>query len=144
MSEGGAEPNTMTELDKTGTSPEGERLFAVRGAVQAEANDAGSILASAEALVRELLERNDLAPQALVSCLFTATEDLDAEFPALAARKLGLDSVPLLCAREIAVEGAMPRVIRAMIHFYAPAAHRPAHAYLGEAQKLRADLEAAQ
>ena len=80
----------------------------------------------------------------MVSCLFTTTDDLDAEFPALAARNLGLDSVPLLCAREIGVPGAMPRVVRVMVHFYAPIGHTPAHVYLGEAKKLRADLESAQ
>ncbi|HVC06644.1 MAG TPA: chorismate mutase [Solirubrobacterales bacterium] len=126
------------------TSPGSDRLFALRGAAQAEANEAGAIVAVTEELMRELIERNDLAPEAMVSCLFTTTEDLDAEFPAVAARNLGLDSVPLLCAREIGVPGAMPRVIRVMVHFYAPAAHSPAHVYLGEAKKLRADLGAAQ
>ncbi len=121
-----------------------ERLFAVRGAVQAEANEAEAILAATEELMRVLLDRNDLASEALVSCLFTTTEDLDAEFPAVAARNLGLDSVPLLCAREIAVPGAMPRVIRAMVHYYAPVGHVPAHAYLGATQALRSDLHAAQ
>jgi chorismate mutase len=122
-----------------------QRLFAVRGATQAEANEAGAILAATTGLMRELIERNGgLEPKAMVSCLFTTTEDLDAEFPAVAARHLGLDAVPLLCCREIPVPGAMPRVIRVMLHFYAPATHVPAHAYMGEAQKLRADLEAAQ
>jgi chorismate mutase len=121
-----------------------QRLFAVRGAVQAEANEADAILAATEELMRELIGRNDLAPEAIVSCLFTTTDDLDAEFPAVAARNLGLDSVPLLCAREIAVPGAMPRVIRVMVHFYAPAGHTPAHAYLGATQELRSDLHAAQ
>ena len=121
-----------------------ERLFAVRGAVQAEANGAEEIVAATTDLMRELLERNGLAPEALVSCLFTTTEDLDAEFPAVAARGIGLDSVPLLCCREIPVPGSMPRVIRVMLHFYAPAEHVPAHVYVGEAQKLRNDLEAAQ
>ncbi len=121
-----------------------ERLFAVRGAAQAEVNEAGAILAVTEELMRELIDRNDLAPEAMVSCLFTTTDDLNAEFPAVAARNLGLDSVPLLCAREIGVPGAMPRVIRVMVHFYAPAGHTPAHVYLGEAKQLRADLEAAQ
>ncbi len=78
------------------------------------------------------------------SCLFTTTEDLDAEFPAVAARNLGLDSVPLLCAREINVPGAMQRVIRVMVHYYAPVGHAPAHAYLGATQELRSDLHAAQ
>lgn len=121
-----------------------QRLFAVRGAVQADANEAGAILAATEELMRVLLDRNDLPSEALVSCLFTTTDDLDAEFPAVAARNLGLDSVPLLCAREIAVPGAMPRVIRAMVHYYAPVGHTPAHAYLGATQELRSDLHAAQ
>jgi chorismate mutase len=121
-----------------------QRLFAVRGAVQAESNDSDAILAATSELMRELLERNELAPEALVSCIFTTTEDLDAEFPAVAARNLGLDSVPLLCAREINVPGAMQRVIRVMVHYYAPLGHTPAHAYLGATQELRSDLHAAQ
>jgi chorismate mutase len=121
-----------------------QRLYAVRGAVQADANAAESILAATTTLMQELLERNELAPEAMVSCLFTTTEDLDAEFPAVAARGLGLDSVPLLCCREIPVPGSMPRVIRAMVHYYAPAGHTPAHAYLGATQELRSDLHAAQ
>jgi chorismate mutase len=121
-----------------------QRLFAVRGAVQAEANEAAAIRAASAELVGELIERNSLAPESMVSCVFTCTGDLDAEFPAVAARELGLDSVPLLCAREIDVPGSMPRVIRVMAHYYAPADHRPNHTYLGEAQNLRADLEAAQ
>jgi chorismate mutase len=121
-----------------------QRLFAIRGAVQAESNEADAILAATEELMRELMERNRLEPGAMVSCLFTTTDDLDAEFPAVAARRLGLTSVPLLCCREIPVPGSMPRVIRVMLHFYAPAGHEPAHVYVGEAQKLRADLEAAQ
>jgi len=121
-----------------------QRLFAVRGAAQAQANEADAILTATEELMRELIERNRLQPEAMVSCLFTTTEDLDAEFPAVAARRLGLDSVPLLCCREIPVPGSMPRVIRVLLHFYGPEDLTPAHAYLGEAQKLRADLEAAQ
>ncbi len=95
--------------------------------------------------MRELIERNGLEPEAMVSCLFTTTDDLDAEFPAVGARGTrARQSVPLLCCREIPVPGSMPRVIRVMLHFYAPAGHEPAHVYVGEAQKLRADLEAAQ
>jgi chorismate mutase len=121
-----------------------ERLFAVRGAVQADANEPEAIAGATTELMRELLDRNDLAPAAMVSCLFTTTDDLDAEFPAVAARSLGLDSVPLLCCREIPVPGSMPRVIRAMVHYYAPAGHTTAHAYLGATQELRSDLHAAQ
>jgi chorismate mutase len=121
-----------------------ERLFAVRGAIQVEVNEADAILSATEELVGELISRNGLEPERMVSCVFTCTRDLDAEFPAVAARDLGLDSVPLLCAQEIAVPGAMPRVIRLMVHYYAPSGHQPTHTYLGEAQNLRADLEAAQ
>jgi len=124
--------------------PPRERLFAVRGAVQAEANEPRAILAATEELMRGLIERNRLQPEAMVSCLFTTTDDLDAEFPAVAARDLGLTAVPLMCSREIPVPGSMPRVIRVLLHFYAPPGHQPAHVYVGEAQKLRTDLEAAQ
>ena len=82
-----------------------ERIFALRGAAQARANDREAILAATDELLRELIARNDLRPEQMVSCIFTSTNDLDAEFPAVAARNLGLDAVPLLCAREIAVPG---------------------------------------
>ncbi len=121
-----------------------QRLFAVRGAVQAEANEAEAILSATAELMTELLERNSLAAPEIVSCLFTTTADLDAEFPAVAARNIGLDSVPLLCCREIPVPGSMERVIRVMVHFYGPAGHAPAHTYLGATQGLRSDLHAAQ
>ena len=121
-----------------------ERLFAVRAAVQAERNDQDSILSATDDIVRELMERNSLRPEAMVSAIFTVTDDLDAEFPAVAARRLGLDNVPLLCTREIPVPGAMERVIRALVHYYAPADHVPRHAYLGAAGQLRSDLESAQ
>jgi len=120
------------------------RLFAARGAVQAAANEGDAILDATEELMRELIDRNGLEPGEMVSCMFTTTDDLDAEFPAAAARRIGLDSVPLMCSREIPVPGSMPRVIRVMLHFYAAPDHETAHVYLGEAQKLRTDLEAAQ
>jgi chorismate mutase len=132
----------VTELGRyEGPKP---RLFAVRGAVQASANDGDAILDATEELMRALIERNGLEPEDMVSCMFTTTEDLDAEFPAAAARRIGLDQVPLMCSREIPVPGSMPRVIRVMLHFYSAPEHETAHVYLGEAQKLRADLEAAQ
>ena len=120
------------------------RLFAARGAVQAAANEGDAILDATEELMRELIDRNGLDSEEMVSCMFTTTDDLDAEFPAAAARRIGLDAVPLMCSREIPVPGSMPRVIRVMLHFYAAPDHETAHVYLGEAQKLRTDLEAAQ
>ena len=120
------------------------RLFALRGAITVEHNDAEEILTATERLVRELLERNRLEPDALVSCIFTATEDLDAEFPAVAARRVGLAQTPLLCARELPVPGALPRVIRTLVHYYADEDHKPQHVYLEDARTLRADLDHAQ
>ena len=120
------------------------RLFALRGANSVEANDARAILEGTDVLMRELMQRNSLTPQAMVSCVFTLTDDLNAEFPAVAARRLGLDKVPLLCAREVPVPGALPRVIRVLVHYYAEDDHEPRHVYLGEARSLRADLESAQ
>ena len=120
------------------------RLFALRGAISVEHNDADEILEGTTELMRAIMERNSLSPDDVVSCIFTVTEDLDAEFPAVAARALGFQQVPLLCAREIPVPGSLPRVIRVMIHYHAPDEHTPAHVYMGEAQALRADLAAAQ
>src|SRR5271170_8244233 len=120
------------------------QLFALRGAIDVEHNDAAEILAATTELMETIMQRNDLRPEAVVSCVFTATHDLDAEFPAVAARAVGFDRVPLLCAQEIPVPGSMPRVIRVLIHYYADDAHVPAHVYLGDARALRADLESAQ
>jgi chorismate mutase len=120
------------------------RLFALRGAISVERNDAEAILDATDRLMRELMARNGFEPASVVSCIFTATEDLDAEFPAVAARRIGFDRVPLLCAREIPVPGSMPRVIRVLLHYYADEEHTAQHVYLGEASRLRSDLEAAQ
>ena len=120
------------------------RLFALRGAVQAEENSRDAILAATAELMRTMIERNALEADDMVSCIFTTTADLDAEFPAVAARQLGLDTVPLLCTREIPVPGSMERVIRVMLHYYADAEAKPVHVYVGATQALRADLNAAQ
>jgi chorismate mutase len=120
------------------------RLWAVRGATKSPSNNPDTIVAATEELMRELMSRNDLPVERMVSCVFTSTHDLNAEFPAVAARNVGLDAVPLLCAQEIDVPGAMPSVIRALVHYYAPADHTPVHTYLGAAEDLRSDLKAAQ
>jgi chorismate mutase len=120
------------------------RMWGVRGAVQVERNAVEDILGSTRDLMSELMERNGLVPDDFVSVIFTATDDLNAEFPAVAARELGLDQVPLLCNREMDVPGAMPRVIRVLAHYHGSAQRRPEHVYLGGTQKLRADLHSAQ
>jgi chorismate mutase len=120
------------------------RLTALRGAITVDANEADAILGATEELVLEVMQRNTLRAEDVVSCIFTCTGDLDAEFPAVAARRLGLSAVPLLCAREIDVPGALPRVIRLLVHCYADPGSPPQHVYLGEAVSLRRDLEGAQ
>ena len=120
------------------------RLYALRGATTVPADDRDAILAATTELMRELLERNRLAAADLVSCLFTLTPDLHAEFPAVAARAMGLSAVPLMCAQELDVPGSMPRVIRVLVHCYLGDGRQPQHAYLGEAGRLRLDLEGAQ
>ena len=120
------------------------RLFALRGASSVDSNDAQAILGATEWLMREIMKRNQIGPDDVVSCIFTLTDDLDAEFPAVAARNMGFSQVPLLCAREVAVPGSLPLVIRVLMHYHAPDAHVPRHVYLGEARALRQDLEGAQ
>jgi chorismate mutase len=120
------------------------RLRALRGAITVDSNDADAIVNGTEELVRTVMERNELSPEDIVSCIFTATPDLDAEFPAVAARRLGLNAVPLICAREIDVPDALPRVIRLMLHCYADDGAPAQHVYLRDAARLRRDLEGAQ
>lgn len=121
-----------------------ERLHALRGAISVERDEPAAILDATTELMRALIERNALSPERVVSCIFTATEDLTAEFPAVAARALGFERVPLLCAREIPVPGSLARVIRVLIHYYADDGAAAQHVYLGEAAGLREDLQAAQ
>lgn len=121
-----------------------QRLFALRGATSVERNDRDSILGATSELLSELMDRNQVAPEAMVSCVFTTTEDLDAEFPAVAARQLGLNRVPLLCTREMAVPGSLPRCIRVLVHCYGTNTGHQRHVYLGAARKLREDLDDAQ
>ncbi|HEX6618697.1 MAG TPA: chorismate mutase [Solirubrobacteraceae bacterium] len=120
------------------------RLFALRGATTVDLNESPAILGATEELMREIMARNEIGPDDVVSCIFTLTDDLDADFPAVAARRLGFDRVPLLCAREVPVPGALGHVIRVLIHYYADEAHRATHVYLGGARVLRTDLESAQ
>lgn len=116
-------------------------VLAVRGAIQVDADDRDQILEATAELVTEVMTRNALTTDDVISVIFTATPDLSAEFPALAARKLGFHEVPLLCASEIDVPHALPRVIRLMAHI---ATDRPRsdvqHVYLRGATALRVDI----
>jgi chorismate mutase len=114
---------------------------AVRGAIQIDANERDDILKGTAELVTEVLHRNGIAPEDLISVIFTATQDLNAEFPAYAARQMGLTDVPLLCTTEIAVPGSMPRVLRLMAHVDTSLPRAEIrHVYLRGAAALRTDL----
>jgi chorismate mutase len=114
---------------------------AVRGAIQVEANERQVLLDGASELVREVMRRNQIAPEDLISILFTATPDLTAEFPAYAARQLGLTDVPLMCASEIDVPGALHRTLRLLAHVDTPLERAQLrHVYLRGAAALRTDL----
>lgn len=114
---------------------------AVRGATQVSADDRELLLTAAAELVQEVLDRNGLVPDDLISVVFTATPDLRSEFPAYAARQLGITDVPLLCATEIDVPGAMPRVVRLLAHVETTRSRAELrHVYLHGAAALRTDL----
>lgn len=113
-------------------------MIAIRGAVRVRENDAASIQAETRRLLEEIQTRNGLSSDRVISALFTMTPDLDADFPAHAARKLGWLSVPMLGAVETAVPGAPDRMIRVLLHADAEPPAR--HVYLGDAARLRPDL----
>lgn len=119
----------------------GAAVRAVRGATQLDVDERDHLLDRVAELVREVLARNDLATDDLISIVFTATSDVRSEFPAYAARAIGITDVPLLCAQELEVSGAMPRVIRLLAHAETA---RPRseirHVYLHGARELRTDL----
>ena len=115
----------------------------IRGAVCAESNRPAAILSAARSLLEHIVTANELSAQDLASVIFTATADLDAAYPARAAREMGWKHVPLLCMQEMAVEGSLERCIRVLVHWNTerpPEAVR--HVYLGEARALRPDLPA--
>ena len=114
---------------------------AIRGAIQVDADTREDVLEGSAELVTAVLERNRLSADDIISILFTATPDLTAEFPAYAARLLGLTDVPLMCASEIAVPGAMPRVLRLLAHVETELDRADVrHVYLRGAAAMRSDL----
>ncbi len=117
------------------------RLLALRGATTCDADSKAEIEEKTQALVTAMLERNEILHDDIVSIIFTATDDLTAEFPATAARALGLGDVPLICARELAITHGMKRTIRVMMHFYGEQSRKELHhVYLEGARSLRDDL----
>jgi chorismate mutase len=118
------------------------RLRAARGAIRVPSDEGDVLLGSTERLLSSMLQRNDIDTDDLVSIMFTATEDLRSVFPAEAARRMGLARVPLLCAQEIPVEGAMTSVIRILVHFHSGRSlDEIVHVYLDGAESLRDDVD---
>ena len=117
------------------------RVRAARGAIHVDEDSSDEVLSATERLLTQMLERNEVGADDIVSAFFTVTDDLRSVFPAEAARRMGLGRVPLLCAQEIPVEGSMRGVIRVLQQFYT--ARGPAevkHVYLDGAETLRDDL----
>jgi chorismate mutase len=113
----------------------------IRGAIRAEANSREAIFEATTKLLGEILKRNELKEEDIASMFLTTTPDLNADFPAYAVRGNGLSLVPVLCAREIDVPGAMPGLVRVLLHVNTEKTQREIHhVYLGEAAKLRPDL----
>ncbi len=116
------------------------RLFALRGATTVDADTSEAIAARTRELLGALLESNALTADAIVSVIFSATPDLVADFPAVAARSMGLSQTPLLCCQEIPVAGAPERCVRVLMHVYLPAGSSVHHVYQHGARQLRLDL----
>jgi chorismate mutase len=115
--------------------------MALRGATTCDEDSREEIDSKTQALVSEMLSRNAIDHDDIVSIVFTATDDLHAQFPATSARALGLGDVPLLCARELDIDGGMPRTIRVLAHLYTDRGRDELHhVYLEGARSLRDDL----
>ena len=117
------------------------RVRAVRGATQLDEDTREHMLERVAEMVLDVMTSNDLTVDDFISIFFTATEDLNAEFPAYAARRLGFNDVPLMCARELEIEGSMPRVVRMMAHVETHLSRAEiTHVYRHGAARLRRDL----
>ncbi len=116
-------------------------LVALRGATTLEVDDEPHMVERVTALLTEMMARNEVPHGDLVSIIFTATDDIHCGFPALAARRMGLGDVPLLCARELDVDGGTPRCVRVMMHLSSERGRAEMrHVYLEGARGLRDDL----
>ncbi len=117
-------------------------LLALRGATTVSADEPALIADATQELLRALLERNTLQPSQVISAFFTCSADLTSAYPAGSAREIGWRHVPMLCAADLPVRGALPRCIRVLLHVDAQLlGHAPRHAYLRDAIALRGDLE---
>jgi chorismate mutase len=118
-----------------------DKIWAVRGAITIPEDHSDAVLAATRELLQAIFAANQIKNDDLVSIIFTVTADIRSEFPAVAARQLGITDTPLTCAREIDKDGALPLCVRVLIHFYTSLAkHEIKPVYLREAARLRPDL----
>lgn len=116
-------------------------MRALRGATTIDEDTKDQVTSRTQALVTAMLEVNEVSKEDLISVVFTATDDVHSMFPATAAREVGLGDVPLLCARELDIQGATPRCIRVLMHVMTDKARSELHhVYLEGAKGLRDDL----
>ena len=126
-----------TKLNRT----KGEQMVAIRGANTVEANTREAILEATEAMVREVIDQNGLKDEDMVSIFFSMTKDLDAVYPAVAARKMGITNASLLCVQELYIEGSLPLCVRLLMHVDSDLTQKDVrHVYMGGAVNLRPDL----
>jgi chorismate mutase len=116
------------------------RIRGIRGATRVQRDEPEFVRAATRELLLELLRRNDLVPDCVISALFTVTPDLVSEFPARAAREIGWTDVAMLCSTEIPVPGSIDRVIRVLLHVDTTVNRPVRHVYLNGAEELRPDL----
>lgn len=116
------------------------RIKAIRGAITVEQNTRQEILDKTKRLLSTIMEKNALRYEDIISVIFTATRDLDAVYPAVAAREMGMTQVPLMCCQEMYVEGSLEKCIRVLIHAYWDDDRVPRHVYLEKAVNLRPDI----
>ncbi len=117
------------------------RVRALRGATTLDLDERGHLLERTQEMIAALLERNGIGEDDLISIVFTATDDISSAFPAEAARLSGIRHVPLMCARELDIDGGVPRCVRMLVHAYTPrSAGELRHVYLHDARQLRTDL----
>lgn len=118
-----------------------ERIWAVRGAITIPEDTPVEVTAATKELLNMIIKVNRIEPEKIVSIIFTVTSDISSEFPAVAARQMGLDSTPLMCALEIPKPGSLPLCIRLLMHFHTTLSKSEIRAvYLRDAVKLRPDL----
>lgn len=111
---------------------------AIRGATVIVENEKQSIIEGTKELLEKLIKKNSLNADDIISIIFSATNDLTQEFPAVAARKMGLTNVPLLCCKELEIEGSLPKCVRILMHVNKT--EEVSHVYLGNAKQLRDDI----